>query len=64
MNKQQLLEELRKIECELSPENLTCDGEASPVYVRRRAIQLNRWKAKVIKQLGYTPTFQELFNIS
>ena len=23
-----------RVECELSPENLCCDGEASPAYVR------------------------------
>ncbi len=35
------------IECELSPENLCCDGEASPQYVRERSKFLNAVKAEL-----------------
>lgn len=32
----------QRIECELSPENLCCDGEASPAYVRQRGTFLRQ----------------------
>jgi hypothetical protein len=61
--KQNLLNQLRRIENCLSPENLTCDGELSRAQVQRRATQLNREKRAVIAQLGYTPTDKELYNL-
>ena len=61
--KEQLLQELRKIECQLSPENLTCDGEASQSYVIKQARKLRTQRAKVIKALGYEPSFKELYNL-
>ena len=41
-----------KIECDLSPENLCCDGEASPAYVRTRAKLLTSAK-KELEALGF-----------
>lgn len=35
---------LERIESQLSPENLSCDGEASPAYVHHRRNFLNRVK--------------------
>ena len=32
----------QRIECDLSPENLCCDGEASPAYVRQRGTFLRK----------------------
>jgi hypothetical protein len=61
--KTELLDKLRRIENSLSPENLTCDGELRPTEVRRRAAILNRERASVIAQLGYTPTDKELYNL-
>ncbi len=37
-----LLEALASAYCGLSPENLHCDGEASPTYVRQRRAELER----------------------
>ena len=61
MNKAQLLERLRTIENQLSPENLCCDGEASPSWVRKEWARLRKARAKVIKALGYEPTIQEIY---
>ena len=36
------------IECDLSPENLTCDGEARyPAFIRKRFVDLNKAKAQL-----------------
>lgn len=58
--KEQLLKDLRGVECELSPENLTCDGELSR-QVLRRARRLNKEKVEIIAHLGYTPTDEEIW---
>lgn len=63
MTKQQLLADLRAVECQLSPENLSCDGEADPRWVRKEYARLTKQKAKIIKQLGYEPSFKELYNL-
>jgi hypothetical protein len=36
-----------EIECDLSPENLTCDGELSGDNLQRKAAHLNRVKAEL-----------------
>jgi len=61
--KTELLNKLRRIDNQLSPENLTCDGELRPTEVRRRATILNRERRGIIAQLGYTPTDKELYNL-
>jgi len=33
---------LEAIECDLSPENLCCDGEASPKFVRKQSRMLHK----------------------
>jgi len=38
-----------KLECELSPENLTCDGELSNAEVRVKSIYLNRVSDELAK---------------
>lgn len=57
----EIIEELRQIECGLSPENLSCDGEASRTHVRRTYIRLNKRKAACIRELGREPTFDEMW---
>lgn len=60
---QEILEDLRDVECELSPENLTCDGELprSQVTKRRRALLAKR--AELVKELGREPSFAELYEV-
>jgi hypothetical protein len=38
--------------CGLSPENLSCDGEASPEHVRRRGAELNRKLLSLFNEIG------------
>lgn len=59
--KTELLNILRGIENQLSPENLTCDGELPPSVVRRRSAQLHRERRNVINELGYEPDFKEIY---
>jgi len=61
--KDNLLNRLRRIDCELSPENLHRDGEAPLSWVRRRSAELNRERATVVKQLGGEPSFKEIFGL-
>jgi hypothetical protein len=59
--KKELMEQLREIENQLSPENLCCDGEASPAWVHREGARLRKARAKIIAQLGYEPTIDEIY---
>jgi len=59
--KAELLEKFRNIDNQLSPENLSCDGERPISEIRRRAAILNRERAAVVAELGYEPTWKELY---
>jgi hypothetical protein len=59
--KNELLEQFRDVESQLSPEWLTCDGELSTSQVRRKARVLHQERAVLIKKLGYEPTTEELY---
>jgi len=61
MNKDTLLQRLRSVECKLSPENLACDGEASRGWVRKEGARLRRERSRIVAELGYEPTYQELW---
>jgi hypothetical protein len=64
IEKESFLNQLRNVENKLSPENLCCDGEASPSYVRREGARLNRIRRGIIAQLGYEPSFNELYHMT
>ncbi len=57
----ELLEELREIEIELSPENLYCDGEISHAAALRKQKRLNKRRRCAVKALGREPTEAELW---
>lgn len=57
----EIIAELQGIECGLSPENISCDGEASRAHIMRTYRRLNRRKAECIKELGREPSFDELW---
>ena len=59
--KTDLLDALRRVEAQLSPENLACDGERSRSEVKRIGAILRRRRAGIISQLGYEPTESELY---
>jgi len=60
-NDDAILADLRRVEGELSPENLTCDGELSRTAVKRKASRLNAERRRLVRELGREPTSQELW---
>lgn len=63
MSEQKILRELLDVECQLSPENLSCDGELPMGQVRRRERALLKRKAALEAQLGRKPTWDELMKV-
>ncbi len=56
-----ILADLRQVENDLSPENLTCDGEiTNPTHLRIRRSNLEKRKKELIEELGRTPSEEEL----
>lgn len=56
-----ILEDLRRVECQLSPENLTCDGELPRNQVMQRQRQLTTERRDLVRELGREPTTDELY---
>lgn len=59
--KAELFEQLRIVDNKLSPENLACDGEAPRSWVVKEGRRLNAIRRGIIAQLGYEPTWRELY---
>ena len=58
---QEILKDLRIVENDLSPENLTCDGELPHAMVVHRRNELLKRKISLIAELGRTPAEPELW---
>jgi hypothetical protein len=58
----EIIRDLQRVECELSPENLCCDGELRGKALLDKAARLNRQRAALVKELGREPTDAELWN--
>ncbi len=56
-----IIRDLQRVECALSPENLCCDGELSKSETNRRYRTLTKERAKLVKELGREPTAEELW---
>ncbi len=56
-----ILEDLRRVECDLSPENVSGDGEYPRAYVQQRVSELNRKRTALVTELGREPTDEELY---
>lgn len=56
-----IIEEILNVDCALSPENLSCDGEASASYIKKRRAELNKERAKLVRELGREPSHDELW---
>lgn len=64
MTKQQeqtILDKIADVYTQLSPENLTCDGELAPKAVRRRYAALKRELTACFKALGREVSEDEAF---
>lgn len=56
-----ILVDLRTIEGQLSPENLTCDGELPPAEWRPKQRQLLARRTALVSELGHEPSDSELY---
>ncbi len=59
----EVLREVRNLYCQLSPENLTCDGELPPSAVRRRAQQIHARLRVCFQELGRVVTEDEAYQL-
>jgi len=57
----EIIRDLQRIECSLSPENLHCDGEISVSAARRKGAMLRARRRELVAELGREPTGQELW---
>jgi len=58
----EIMRDFDGLECELSPENLCCDGEASQGYINQKMRDINkRWKA-LEKELGRLVSEGDAYN--
>lgn len=58
----EIIRDLQRIECALSPENLHCDGEITRAQARTKERALMAQRAKLVKELGRAPTDSEIWN--
>ncbi len=58
-----ILADLQRVEGDLSPENLTHDGELPASQVKRRRLALMNERGRLVAELGRDPTLQEIWNI-
>ncbi len=60
----EILEDFRRVYCDLSPENLSCDGELAPSAVRARATVLHNKLKALAKELGRMVSEEEALGFS
>lgn len=63
-SEEEILNDLRRIEAQLEPENLYCDGERSHYQARIIANRLRAQQKKLIRELGRVPTDEEIWGVS
>jgi len=56
-----IISDILDVDCALSPENLSCDGEASMTYIHKEGARLRTKRATFVKELGREPTHEELW---
>jgi hypothetical protein len=57
----EIIKDIRNVECGLSPENLTCDGELPRSQWQAKARRLEAKKRELIKELGREPSYEEIW---
>ena len=56
-----LIDKIRDVHCGMSPENVSCDGECTRAETNRRMAKLQKELKALIKELGRTPTDEEIY---
>jgi len=59
----EILRDIRRVECGLSPENLHCDGEISRSAANAKRIRLEKELKDLMKELGRTPEYHEIWGV-
>ena len=57
----EIIEDFQRVECELSPENLTCDGELPRHQIVAKRSRLLAERARLVQELGREPTMDEIY---
>ena len=57
----QIIKDLQDNECQLSPENISCDGELHPLVVAQRRRTLLAKRTQLVKELGRIPTPADIY---
>jgi hypothetical protein len=57
----EILNDIARVDNDLSPENLTHDGELPASQVLRRQTALFNERARLVTELGRNPTWQEIY---
>lgn len=55
-NKEEIMEEFLQLACALSPENLTCDGEASQKDIQANLKSIKKAWNELEEEIGYPVT--------
>ena len=58
----EIMDDLRRVDCAMSPENLTCDGELSRRQINAKKVKLSRQWVSLCNELGRIPTTEELYS--
>ena len=61
--KDEILKDIRRVEYDLQPENLYCDGEISRTQARAKEHNLLAERRVLINELGREPTWKEIWGI-
>jgi hypothetical protein len=60
----EIIKDLQRVECDLSPENLFGDGEIPRSVANRHQAELNRERRRLVEELGREPTDTELYGLA
>lgn len=61
-SKDEIMENFLDLACALSPENLSCDGEASSEQIESTLKSLNKTWAKLEDEIGYKVTEEDAWD--
>lgn len=61
-NKEEIMEEFLQLACALSPENLTCDGEASEKDIQTNLKSIQKAWKELEEEIGYPITEEDTWS--
>ena len=61
---ERIIKDIIGVDCDLSPENIWMDGEASAAYVKKESARLNKKRKELVSELGREPSHDEMMRYS